>query len=76
MQIALTGDVMLGRLVDQYVIRNQSIRPEKIWSDVLPLMLKADRRLINLECVISGLGLEWQTDSKACQYRAHPPAIV
>jgi poly-gamma-glutamate synthesis protein (capsule biosynthesis protein) len=53
-QIALTGDVMLGRLVDQYVIRNQSIGPDKIWSDVLPLLLKADRRLINLECVISG----------------------
>jgi poly-gamma-glutamate synthesis protein (capsule biosynthesis protein) len=46
MQIALTGDVMLGRLVDQYVIQNRSIGPDKIWSDVLPLLLKADRRLI------------------------------
>lgn len=75
MQIALTGDVMLGRLVDQYVIRNQSIGPDKIWSDVLPLMLKADRRLINLECVISGGGREWQPDSKAFHFRAHPRAI-
>ena len=75
MQIALTGDVMLGRLVDQYVIRNQSIGPDKIWSDVLPLMLKADRRLINLECVISGLGREWQPDSKAFHFRAQPRAI-
>jgi poly-gamma-glutamate synthesis protein (capsule biosynthesis protein) len=75
MQIALTGDVMLGRLVDQYVIRNQSIGPDKIWSDVLPLMLKADRRLINLECVISGRGREWQPDSKAFHFRAHPRAI-
>ncbi|MBI3806899.1 MAG: CapA family protein [Nitrospirae bacterium] len=75
MQIALTGDVMLGRLVDQYVIRNQSIGPDKIWSDVLPLMLKADRRLINLECVISVLGREWQPDSKAFHFRAHPRAI-
>ena len=75
MQIALTGDVMLGRLVDQYVIRNQSIGPEKIWSDVLPLMLKADRRLINLECVISSRGREWQPDSKAFHFRAHPRAI-
>ena len=57
MQIALTGDVMLGRLVDQYVIQNQSIGPDKIWSDVLPLLLKADRRLINLECVISSRGV-------------------
>lgn len=75
MQIALTGDVMLGRLVDQYVIHNQSIGPDKIWSDVLPLMLKADRRLINLECVISDRGREWQPDSKAFHFRAHPRAI-
>jgi poly-gamma-glutamate synthesis protein (capsule biosynthesis protein) len=75
MQIALTGDIMLGRLVDQYVIRNQSIGPDKIWSDVLPLMLKADRRLINLECVISDRGHEWQPDSKAFHFRAHPRAI-
>lgn len=75
MQIALTGDVMLGRLVDQYVIRNQSIGPDKIWSDVLPLMLKADRRLINLECVISDQGREWKPDSKAFHFRAHPRAI-
>ena len=75
MQLALTGDVMLGRLVDQYVIQNRSIGPDKIWSDVLPLMLKADRRLINLECVISGRGQEWQPDSKAFHFRAHPRAI-
>jgi poly-gamma-glutamate synthesis protein (capsule biosynthesis protein) len=75
MQIALTGDVMLGRLVDQYVIRNQSIGADRIWSDVLPLMLKADRRLINLECVISDRGREWRPDSKAFHFRAHPRAI-
>src|SRR5512144_9629 len=75
MQIALTGDVMLGRLVDQYVIQNRSIGPEKIWSDVLPLMLKADRRLINLECMISGWGREWKPDSKAFHFRAQPRAI-
>ncbi|MEI8016296.1 MAG: CapA family protein [Nitrospira sp.] len=66
---------MLGRLVDQYVIRNQSIGPDKIWSDVLPLLLKADRRLINLECVISDRGREWQPDSKVFHFRAHPRAI-
>jgi poly-gamma-glutamate capsule biosynthesis protein CapA/YwtB (metallophosphatase superfamily) len=75
MQIALTGDVMLGRLVDQYVIQNQSIGPDKIWSDLLPLLLKADRRLINLECVISECGREWQPDSKAFHFRARPRAI-
>ncbi len=39
MRIALTGDVMLGRLVDQYVVQNRSVRPEALWDDVLPLML-------------------------------------
>ena len=42
---------------------------------MLPLMLKADRRLINLECVISSRGREWQPDSKAFHFRAHPRAI-
>jgi len=74
-QIALTGDVMLGRLVDQYVIQNQSIAPDRIWSDVLPLLLKADRRLINLECVISGRGEAWHPATKAFHFRAHPRAI-
>ncbi|WP_145976414.1 CapA family protein [Nitrospira moscoviensis] len=36
MKIALTGDVMLGRLVDQYVTQNRSICPEALWGDVLP----------------------------------------
>lgn len=75
MQIALTGDVMLGRLVDRHVIQNQSIGPAKIWSDVLPLLLKADRRLVNLECVISSRGREWQPESKSFHFRAHPRAI-
>ena len=35
--LALTGDVMLGRLVDQYVIQNRSVRPEALWGDVLPV---------------------------------------
>ena len=44
MKIALTGDVMLGRLVDQSVIQNQSVRPEGLWSDVLPIMLREQKR--------------------------------
>lgn len=74
-QIALTGDVMLGRSVDQYMIRNPSIAPDRIWSDVLPLMLKADRRLVNLECVISDQGSEWHPATKAFHFRAHLRAI-
>jgi poly-gamma-glutamate synthesis protein (capsule biosynthesis protein) len=75
MKIALTGDVMLGRLVDQYVIQNRSVRPEALWSDLLPIMLDADCRLINLECVISSRGEEWHPATKAFHFRARPRAI-
>jgi poly-gamma-glutamate capsule biosynthesis protein CapA/YwtB (metallophosphatase superfamily) len=74
-KIALTGDVMLGRLVDQYVIQNRSVRPEALWGDVLPIMLDADYRLINLECVISDRGEEWHPTTKAFHFRARPRAI-
>lgn len=75
MKIALTGDVMLGRLVDQSVIQNRSVRPEALWGDVLPIMSAADCRLINLECVISSLGEEWRPTTKAFHFRARPRAI-
>jgi len=74
-KIALTGDVMLGRLVDQYAIQNRSVRPEALWSDVLPIMLAADCRLINLECVISNRGEAWHPTAKAFHFRAHPRAL-
>lgn len=73
--IAVTGDVMLGRLVDEYVISNYSSPPAALWGDVLPLMLLADLRLINLECVISAKGREWQPQAKAFHFRAHPRAM-
>jgi poly-gamma-glutamate synthesis protein (capsule biosynthesis protein) len=74
-KIALTGDVMLGRLVDQYVIQNRSVRPEALWGDVLPIMLAADCRLINLECVISSKGEEWHPTTKEFHFRARPRAL-
>jgi poly-gamma-glutamate capsule biosynthesis protein CapA/YwtB (metallophosphatase superfamily) len=75
MQIALTGDVMLGRLVDQHVIQNRSVRPEDLWGDVLPIMLAADCRLVNLECVISDQGEEWHPTTKAFHFRARSRAL-
>jgi poly-gamma-glutamate synthesis protein (capsule biosynthesis protein) len=75
MRIALTGDVMLGRLVDQYVIQNRSVRPDALWGDVLPVMLGADCRLINLECVISSRGEAWHPGTKEFHFRAHPRAL-
>src|SRR5256885_15602414 len=51
-RLALLGDVMLGRLV------NQSLRekpPSAAWGDVLALLRESDWRFCNLECVISDL---------------------
>ena len=75
MKIALTGDVMLGRLVDRYIIQNRSVRPEALWGDVLPIMSNADCRLMNLECVISSQGEEWHPTTKAFHFRACPRAM-
>ncbi|WP_455246111.1 CapA family protein [Petrachloros mirabilis] len=74
-KIALTGDVMLGRLVDQYVIENRSVRPEALWGNVLPIMSAADFRFINLECVISAQGEPWHPATKAFHFRAGLRAV-
>ncbi len=75
MKIALTGDVMLGRLVNRYVVTNTSLAPETIWGDVLPLFMSADCRLINLECVISTRGQPWNPGLKPFHFRSNPRAI-
>lgn len=75
MQIALTGDVMLGRQINESVIQNRSVRPDALWGDVLPVMLGADCRLINLECVISDRGEEWHPATKAFHFRARSRAL-
>jgi len=75
MKIALTGDVMLGRMVDEVIIRNSRLPTATVWGDVLPLLLEADLRLVNLECVISQRGHKWQPDQKAFHFRASPRAI-
>ena len=74
-KVALTGDIMLGRLVDQYIVQNLAIPPETIWGDVLPIMRSTDLRLGNLECVISDKGQKWQPLFKAFHFRASPRAI-
>lgn len=72
MRIALSGDVMLGRIVDRDVVRNEHVAPAAIWGDVLPLLAAADLRLANLECVISECGTPWRPLTKAFHFRAHP----
>lgn len=73
--IALTGDVMLGRLVNQHVITDPAVSPVALWGDVLPIMWRATVRLANLECVVSAKGREWNPGKKLYHFRAHPRAV-
>lgn len=66
---------MLGRLVDQFIVRNLSVPPETVWGDVLPILLSADLRIGNLECVISDKGTKWNPLFKPFHFRASPRAI-
>src|SRR3712207_6596323 len=69
--LALTGDVMLGRGVNETL---RSVRPEEPWGDVLPLLGSADLRIINLECAITEHRRPWSRTPKVFHFRADPVA--
>jgi poly-gamma-glutamate capsule biosynthesis protein CapA/YwtB (metallophosphatase superfamily) len=46
-----------------------------MWGDTLPLLKRADLRLINLECVIAGNGKPWERTPKVFFFRADLNAI-
>jgi poly-gamma-glutamate capsule biosynthesis protein CapA/YwtB (metallophosphatase superfamily) len=70
--LALTGDVMLGRGVNETL---HAVRPEEPWGDVLPLLDSADLHIINLECAITEHRLPWSRTPKVFHFRADPLAI-
>ena len=68
MQIALVGDVMLGRLVNEALIERP---PEYPWGNVLPILRsEADVCLCNMECVISDKGEPWSATPKEFHFRS------
>jgi poly-gamma-glutamate synthesis protein (capsule biosynthesis protein) len=69
--LALTGDVMLGRGVNETL---GAARPEEPWGDVLPLLDSADLRIINLECAITAHKQPWSRTPKVFHFRADPLA--
>ena len=69
--LALTGDVMLGRGVNETL---PTVRPEEPWGDVLPLLDAADLRIINLECAITEHKQPWSLTPKVFHFRADPVA--
>ncbi len=69
--LALLGDCMLGRLVDELL---QSAPPAYPWGDTLPILHGAAWRMCNLECVISDRGKP--AYGKAFQFRSSAKNIA
>jgi poly-gamma-glutamate synthesis protein (capsule biosynthesis protein) len=67
LQLALLGDCMLGRLVNEVL---ESAPPENPWGDTLPILQSADWRMCNLECVISDGGKPWSAYPKVFHFRS------
>ncbi len=72
MRVAITGDVMLGRLVNSVLDNNGYTY---VWGDTIDIIRNADLSMINLECVISSKGTEWTKTFKLFHFRANPDAI-
>ena len=70
--LAFTGDVMLGRLVND---RLKTMQPEEVWGDVLPHLLQADLRIVNLECALTVHRNPWARSQKMFHFRANPRAV-
>jgi poly-gamma-glutamate capsule biosynthesis protein CapA/YwtB (metallophosphatase superfamily) len=70
--LAFTGDVMLGRLVNE---RLKTMQPEQVWGDVLPHLAQADLRIVNLECALTTHLQPWSRTWKMFHFRADPGAV-
>jgi poly-gamma-glutamate synthesis protein (capsule biosynthesis protein) len=68
--IALLGDVMLGRLVND---RLKAVRAEYPWGDTLSVLRKADVRIANLECVLAAGGEP--APGKTFHFRSEPTNV-
>ena len=72
-RLGLTGDVMLGRLVDEHQWR----RPvDAVWGDLLDRLRSLDGLFINLECCLSTRGKPWRRTYRPFHFRADPDWAV
>jgi len=70
--LALIGDVMLGRGVNEEIAARP---PETFWGATLPVLRGADAVLANLECAITSRRTAWWKTPKVFHFRADPAAI-
>ncbi len=71
MLMALLGDVMLGRLVNDQL---KLVDPAYVWGDTLPILGLADLRFANLECVLADDGKPMP--GKVFHFRSDPKNVA
>ncbi|HZT42843.1 MAG TPA: CapA family protein [Chthonomonadaceae bacterium] len=72
MQLAMVGDVMLGRGVAGEIGYRS---PEGFWGNTLPLLREAGLALANLECAITTHATPWTHPPKVYHFRTPPEGI-
>lgn len=74
-RLGFTGDVMLGRNVDEYQRRRR--RPATAaWGNVLDRLRTLDGLFVNLECCLSTRGEPWTRTHRPFHFRADPDWAV
>ncbi|WP_408957000.1 CapA family protein [Natrinema sp. 74] len=73
LRIGFTGDVMLGRLVDD---RQRDRSVDAVWGNTLERLRGLDGLVINLECVLSTRGRKWTRTRRPFHFRADPDWAV
>lgn len=72
--LTFTGDVMLGRLVNEVLMTEDARYP---WGDVLPLLRESDLLLVNLECAITAhQGMWGRGVVKPFYFRSDPKNVA
>lgn len=69
--ILFLGDTMLGRTVNERILKNEA---GFVWGNTLPILQSADAVIDNLEAVIAKSGTPWQPE-KVFYFKADPKAI-
>jgi len=70
--LAFTGDVMLGRYVNEML---KTLQPDEVWGDLLPHLAQADLRIVNLECALTNHIRPWTRTWKMFHFRASPKTV-
>ncbi len=73
MILTFTGDVMLGRAVNDYLItlKDKSV----IWGNILPDLISSDLVFINLECALTSAKVKGIKESPVFFFRSEPQNV-